>query len=105
MNTVSTPKPVLIAMSILAGADVLTAGSAFSNLIGLDTAAFIILILAAIKVGMAFYLQGQVTPFSNVVAYQPDTTKPTILAGGAAAYGDSTAVSPGTTIAELQSAA
>lgn len=84
MNTTSKPQPVLIAFSILVGLDILTAGAAFADLVGAETVALIVLILAAIKAGAAFYLRGVVTPYSNVVAYQPNTDRPSlVLAGGA----------------------
>jgi len=103
MNTVSTPKPVLLALSILAALDVLTAGAAFTDIVGKDTAGFIILVLAAIKVGVAFYLQGQVTPFANVLAYKPKVNEQRVLAGGAAVQENRQVVSLNTTISELNS--
>lgn len=59
------PRPVLAAFAVLAALDVLTGGSALADIIGKDTAALIVLVLAAVKVGVAFYVQGQVTPLSS----------------------------------------
>lgn len=63
--TGSRPRPVLIAFAVLAGLDVLTGGSALTDVIGRDTAGLIVLALAAVKVGLAFYVQGQVTPIAD----------------------------------------
>jgi hypothetical protein len=77
----NTPRPVLIALSILAGLDVIVAGAAFQEVIGLQAAGLTVLAMAAIKVGVAFYLQGQVVPLSSTVAYVRDNS---VQAGGAA---------------------
>lgn len=62
-------RPVLITFSILAGLQVLTGGTALADIIGKDAAGLIILAIAAIQVGMTFYVQGQVTPSTDVAAY------------------------------------
>lgn len=59
------PRPVLIAFSVMAGLDVLTGGSALADVIGKDTAGLIVLCLAAAKVGLGFYVQGEVTPLAD----------------------------------------
>lgn len=67
-------RPVLLALSILAGLKVLTSAAVFADLIGDQATGLIVAALAALDVGMAFYLQGQVTPFADVMAYRRDDT-------------------------------
>lgn len=55
-------EPVLVAMSVLAALQVLTAGSALANVIGPDAAALAVLVVAAAQAGIQFYVRGQVTP-------------------------------------------
>jgi hypothetical protein len=59
------PRPVLIAFAVMAALDVLTGGSALTDVIGKDTAGLIVLALAAAKVGLGFYVQGEVTPLAD----------------------------------------
>lgn len=59
------PRPVLAAFAVMAALDVLTGGSALADFIGKDTAGLIVLALAAAKVGLGFYVQGEVTPLSD----------------------------------------
>lgn len=101
-STTSKPKPVLAALAVLAALDVLTAGAAFADFVGKDTTALIVLILAAINVGVGVYLTSVVTPVSNVVAYQPDPDRypQVIIAGGAAASPTGSTINPVHTIGE-----
>lgn len=83
-STVSKPQPVLVALSVLATLDALHVGLDAGNVLPENVSTVIGALLAAVNIGVAFYLRGIVTPFSNVVAYQPNTDDPTrILAGGA----------------------
>lgn len=66
------PRPVLIALSILAGLKVLTSAAVFADLIGDQATGLIVAALAAIDVAVAFYLQAQVTPTIDVMAYRRD---------------------------------
>jgi hypothetical protein len=52
----------------------------FADLIGDQATGLIVAGLAAVDVAVGFYLQGQVTPFADVLAYQPDRD---VLAGPA----------------------
>lgn len=63
-------RPVLIIFSILAGLQVITAGTALAD-VGLPdaVAALIALIIAAVQVGMTFYVQNQVVPLGDTGAY------------------------------------
>lgn len=83
----STSRPVLTAMSILAGLQILTGGAALGDIIGLKAAGLAILAVAAAQAGIQFYVQGQVTPNDAVAARQLPTGQ--IVAGPAA---------PGTTV-------
>jgi hypothetical protein len=55
-------EPVLLWSAVLVGLQVLTAGTALSDVIGLKVAGLFILIVATLKAGTAFYVRGQVTP-------------------------------------------
>lgn len=63
---------LLIWSSTLVGLQVLTGGAALGDFIGLRLAGFFILVVAALQTGTSFYIRGQVTPSSAVVA---QTTK------------------------------
>ena len=80
------PRPVLLVMATLAGLDVLTGGAALGDVIGLKAAGLLILLLAAIKAGMAFFLQGQVVPVADTAAYLNDERQ--LVAGPAAIQRD-----------------
>lgn len=62
------PRPVLIAMSVLAGYQVLVAGSYFADVVGPDIAGLLVLAGAAVQTGVQFYVQGQVTPVDDPTA-------------------------------------
>lgn len=55
-------EPLLIWSSILVGLQVLTAGAALADVVGKDTAAFCVLIVAALQAATSFYVRGRVTP-------------------------------------------
>lgn len=64
-----TPKvkrePVVVVMSVLAGLQVLAGGAALADLIGAQWAGIFVLAVAALQVGMSFYVRGQVTPVED----------------------------------------
>jgi hypothetical protein len=68
-----TARPVLVAMSVLAGAQVLAGGAVLSDVIGKTAAGLAILCVAAAQTGIAFYIQGQVTPWGTVAARRDDS--------------------------------
>lgn len=53
-------EPVVIVMSVLAGLQILTAGSALGDVIGAQAAALIVLAVAAVQAGVQFYVRGKV---------------------------------------------
>lgn len=65
----SKSRPVLITFSILAGLQILTAGSVLSDVIGPQIAGLIVLGIAAVQGGLSFYVQGQVVPQQDVAAF------------------------------------
>lgn len=69
-DTPSTPRPILVTLSILAGLKVLTSAAVFTDLIGMTAAGLVVAGLAAVDVGTAFYLQGQVVPLASVIYYE-----------------------------------
>lgn len=89
-------RPVLITFAILAGLDVLGAGAALGDVIGIQTLALFVLGTKAVQTGMSFYVQGQVTPTVDVAAYQNDEGN--VVAGPAAGATNGTPVTvePGT---------
>lgn len=62
-------RPVVITFSILAGLQVLTGGTALTDVLGDQAAGLIIIAIAAVQVGMTFYVQNQVVPFEDAGAY------------------------------------
>lgn len=74
-------RPVLITFSVLAGLQILTAGTALADVIGDKPAGLIVLAIAAVQAGMSFYVQGQVVPLQDTAAYVD--TKGNTVAGPA----------------------
>ena len=92
-------RPVLATMSVLAGAQVLTAGAALGEFVGPKVAAAAALVVAAVQAGMAFYVQGKVTP-NDAVVVRRDLTTGTVVAGPAASAiaGEPTGLRDGTPV-------
>lgn len=76
-------KPVLIVFSILAGLQVLSAGAALGDVVGPKLFGLFALAVAAVQVGMTFYVQNLTVPLANVAAYESGTNAG-IVAGPAA---------------------
>jgi hypothetical protein len=76
-------KPVLIIFSTLAGLQVLTAGAALGDVVGPKLFGLFALGVAAVQVGMTFYVQNQTVPLQNVAAYESGTAAG-VVAGPAA---------------------
>ncbi|TWJ15023.1 hypothetical protein LX16_0720 [Stackebrandtia albiflava] len=55
-------EPVLIIMSVLAALQVFVGGAAFSELVSVRVAGLLALSVAALQVGMQFYVRGRVAP-------------------------------------------
>ena len=75
-------RPVLAVMSVLAGAQIVVAGAGLSDVIGTKMAGIAALVVAAAQTGIAFYVQGQVAPYSSVAAQRRDDGR--VVAGPAA---------------------
>lgn len=86
------PQPVLIVMSILVAADVILGGAAISDYLSSELVGLLLLIVAGIKVGIAFYLRGQVVPVQDVAAFVPDHNRALLVAGPAAPVPNDTEV-------------
>jgi len=80
----STPKPVLIMNSVLAGAGVLLGGAGLAEFVDVKWIGLGNLLLAAIALGWAKYTEGQVTPNVAVAVSTPDLDKPLELVSGIA---------------------
>lgn len=78
----STPQPVLVVFSILAGLKALLLTAEVAQLIGDPWTAVALAVLLAIDVGAAFYTRGQVVPLSTTVVYEPRPDR--FVTGGAA---------------------
>lgn len=91
-------RPVLITFSILAGLQVLTAAGGLSEVVGPKIFFLFGLVVAAVQVGMTFYVQNQVTPIQDVAAYSNERGQ--VVAGPAAGAtrGTPVVVEPGTTV-------
>jgi hypothetical protein len=59
------PRPVLWAMSILAALQVLAGAAAFTDAVGAPIAGVVVVLVAAIQAGIAFYVQSTVTPVDD----------------------------------------
>lgn len=62
-------RPVLITFSILAGLQVLTGAAALGDVIGEQAFGLFSIAVAAVQVGMTFYVQNQTVPVGDVAAY------------------------------------
>lgn len=58
-------QPVLVVMALLAALEALAGFSVFVDIIGARIAGILCALLAAIQVGMAYWVRGQVTPLSD----------------------------------------
>lgn len=74
-------RPVLITFSILAALQVLTGAAALGDVIGQQAFGMFAIAVAAVQVGMTFYVQNQVAPTRDVAAYVD--TKGNTVAGPA----------------------
>lgn len=63
-----TREPLLIWSSTLVTLQVLAGGAALGDVIGLKAMGLFVLAVAALQTGTSFYVRGQVTPSSTVVA-------------------------------------
>jgi hypothetical protein len=87
-------RPVLVVFSILAGLDVLFAGAALGDVIGVKTVALGVLATKAVQVGLSFYVQSGVVPVQDVAAY--------INTSGRAVAGPAAGLTNGTPVAVSQ---
>ena len=65
----SKSRPVLIVFSILAGLQVLTGAAALGDVIGQEAFGLFAIGVAAVQVGMTFYVQNMTVPQGDVAAY------------------------------------
>lgn len=86
-----TKEPLLIWSSILVTLQILTGGAALGDMIGLQNAAFAILVIAALQGGTQFFIRGSVTANASVVALE--NSDGIVVAGPAAPQHDGTEVS------------
>lgn len=90
------PQPILVFMSVLVALDVIVAGAALGNLLKPDLVGFLLLIMAGLKMGSAYYIRGQVVPLSDVGAFVNDERQ--MVAGPASVVPDDEPV----TVAEVE---
>ena len=76
-------RPVLITFSILAGLQILTSAGGLSEVVGPQIFFLFGLVVAAVQVGMTFYVQNQTVPVQDSGAYVDQEGK--MVAGPAAA--------------------
>ena len=63
----SQSQPVLVTFSVLAGLQILTGGALLAEVVGVQVAGLLALVVAAVQFGMTYYVQGLVVP-NNAVA-------------------------------------
>lgn len=80
------PQPILVFMSVLVALDVMVAGAALGNVLKPDLVGFLLLIMAGLKMGSAYYIRGQVVPLSDVGAFVNDQRQ--MVAGPASVVPD-----------------
>lgn len=61
----SKREPVVVVMSVLAALQVLVGGAAFTEVVPTPWAGLATLVVAAVQVGVAFYVRGQVEPVNQ----------------------------------------
>lgn len=83
-------RPVLITFSILAALQVLTGAAALGDVIGDQAFGLFAILVAAVQVGMTFYVQNQTVPLKDSVAYVDNEGVP--VAGPAASLRNGTPV-------------
>ncbi len=59
------PRPVIVMTAVLAGLDVLAAGAALGDVIGVTALALFVLVTKAINAGWSVYVQSVVTPLAD----------------------------------------
>lgn len=82
-------EPLLLWSSILVGLQVVTAGAALADLVGVQVAGLAILVVAALQASTQFYIRGQVTPNVSVAA---QVVEGEVVAGPAASQENGTPV-------------
>lgn len=83
-------RPILIGTAVLSGLDVLAAGAALGDVIGVTALALFVLGTKAVNTGFTVYVQGITTPTADVAAYQNATGQ--VVAGPAAGATNGTPV-------------
>lgn len=58
-------RPVLLAMSILAGLSMIVGGSAFAEVVPAKWAALAVLVVGGAQLAVQFWVQGRVTPVAD----------------------------------------
>lgn len=79
----STPRPVLIMNSVLAGLTFIGGGTALADIIPVKVLGVGLLVLGGVQVAWSTYVQGQVTP-QKLVAAHLDPSTGALVAGPAA---------------------
>jgi hypothetical protein len=74
------PRPIMVALSILAALKVLAGAAAIADLIGPTATGVTLAVLAAVDIGVATYLQSRVVPLESTIAYE---RRGRLRAGGA----------------------
>ncbi len=63
--TGARPRPVIVMTAVLAGVDVLAAGAALADVIGVTAFGLFVLASKAVNVAWSVYVQSEVTPLSD----------------------------------------
>lgn len=86
----SKPQPVVLAASILAGLTAISGGLAALDILPPAVVGLIVLVVAALNIGVGVYVRGQVVPFADTATYVSNDG--TLVAGPASELVTGTAV-------------
>lgn len=95
----STPRPVLIMNSVLAGVSFVAGGAALADFIPAKALGLGLLLLGGVQIGWSAYVQGQVVPLASTAAHVDPATG--ALVAGPAAPGVASSVLGSTNIGDV----
>lgn len=95
----STPRPVLIMNSVLAGLTFVGGGAALADVIPAKALGLGLLVLGGIQIGWGTYVQGQVVPLPLVAAHRDADTQ--ALVAGPAAPGVASTAAGSTNVGDV----
>lgn len=95
----STPRPVLIMNSVLAGLTFVSGGAALADVVPAWLLGLVLLVLGGVQIGWSTYVQGQVVPLPLVAAHRDPGTL--ALVAGPAAPGVASSAAGSTNVGDV----